>query len=442
MLRQYIQVRVLIVFVSLGMLIASLPTCASGATLHAIIVGDTLDPQIGDSVLVDLKNISALAKAIAENTGLQLNEQDLVKGRSKRSVLDATINGLRVTSADVILFYFSGHGERAESQESPLPGLILNSTILNKYGKPGIKEATVQFRDVVEALASQRPRLLLALCDACNVYGQIFQPDDFAQKKATRKSIPASYRRLFLEQQGIILASSSSPGEDSVATPDGGVFTLQFLNFLEQAMATDDPSWEQIMDLSNTPIRISSNKQRPQSWVKITAATSQESETSSSGDLGTNMPAPTPQPEHPAPGNLLRNGDFTQGTAGWNLNGSNWAVYRGNDGLPFLATNDDLRKSQGPSIFQDVNGLAAGRTYTFEAEIVSPFPGRNITMAIWELGGGPSVNSTQMADGNSAWEQFSVAHTKQRENSTLRVEIYYEVIDQPADIWIRNARLR
>ena len=150
--------------------------------------------------------------------------------------------------------------------------------------------------------------------------------------------------------------------------------------------------------------------------------------------------APPGSTSRSSKGDLLKNGNFAKGTSGWNLNATNWAVYKGDDGRPFLATNDANHKSQGPSVFQDVKGAAGGQTYTFDAEISTVICGTDITMTIWEIGGGANINSTERYDGCNNWQRFSVSHAKQRNNSTLRVEIYYEAVD--ADIWIRDAHLR
>ena len=153
-------------------------------------------------------------------------------------------------------------------------------------------------------------------------------------------------------------------------------------------------------------------------------------------------PILTPTPQSRITTNLLRNGNFAQGAAGWNRNATNLAIYRGEDGIPFLATNNADHRIASPSVYQDLKGLPAGRTYTFDAEVSAVIPGTNITMTIWELGGGPNVNAMQQYDAVPGWQRFSVSYRKQRANSTLRLEIYYEEMPNPADVRIRDAHLQ
>ena len=51
------------------------------ATLHAIIVADTHDPRIGESVLLDVKKINTLLKTVSNHAGLSLRKQ-VFKGDS------------------------------------------------------------------------------------------------------------------------------------------------------------------------------------------------------------------------------------------------------------------------------------------------------------------------------------------------------------------------
>ena len=65
-----------------------------------------------------------------------------------------------------------------------------------------------------------------------------------------RTIIKANYRKLFLETSGVIVASSSHPGEFSWAWIDrGSCFTLAFLNCLEKEVRqADGTEWAIIFE--------------------------------------------------------------------------------------------------------------------------------------------------------------------------------------------------
>ena len=69
------------IFWLLLMGIAIFPTVSVAANLHAILVGDTNDDNIGESVSVDLKNLQSLIDDIVKHTGLTLYGK-IIQGNS------------------------------------------------------------------------------------------------------------------------------------------------------------------------------------------------------------------------------------------------------------------------------------------------------------------------------------------------------------------------
>ena len=539
-------VKMILAAIGVSAALLAQPAASFGATLHAIIIADTNDPSIGSSVYKDLRNISDLAELVASSTDMTLNRVLLDRSKSTVSNLESAIDGLAVRADDLLLFYFSGHGDRRKDQTSPLPTLILNSGILRtqNFSQDAVRAATIELNDVIYSLAAKQPRLLIALADACDRATGILDSGDLLS--ATKKTAASSglntesFRKLFASPSGVIIAASASTGEVSAAKRNGGAFTLQFLNVLYRELASSSPTWENIRAKAAQPIRTSfpegDEVQTPQWTMEFSATPSQTvgsaaperedvPENAPTGQLSvqefydeftaavdnndayriqelvkenpqtagtlqnqlsamgrgrgrdaraareladllgeyqaratgqavddddrtmTPILTPTPNPARPTPQarsakNLLRNGNFAQGAAGWNRNATNLAIYRGEDGIPFLATNNANHRIASPSVYQDIKGLPAGRTYTFDAEVSAVIPGTNITMTIWELGGGPNINAMQQYDAVPGWQRFSVSYRKQRANSTLRLEIYYEEMPNPADVRIRDAHLQ
>lgn len=213
------------------------------ASLHAIIVGDTLDESIGDGAAVDVQKMRYAVQQIAKNTKLSL-KQDILAGKNTTPTkLLAKVNKLKIKNDDVILFFFSGHGYRTPSKDNNIPWPNLSFSQLDQ---------AVEFEFITQKLEQFKPRLLLAITDVCNNV----IPDAFApllvhkadEKPISSTKIVENYRELFLRTSGTLLIASSRPGEYSWATSRGSLFTLAFLQQLEKEVKTTGiANWQNLL---------------------------------------------------------------------------------------------------------------------------------------------------------------------------------------------------
>ncbi len=223
------------------------PLTLQAANLITVIVADTADESIGSSTAADFQKVRAEAQKISSYTGLRLKEVTL-KGKDVRpAVLLRKMEQLRVNEDDVVFFYFSGHGYRTSDKEgNPWPNLFFS-----------LVSEGIDFSFVAKELQEKKPRLLLLLADVCNS----FVPDAWAPPLVYKafggaapdqEVIKANYRSLFLETSGTVMITSSEVGEYSYATPEGGLFTLEFLKSLNKAVkSTEYPDWELILGESS-----------------------------------------------------------------------------------------------------------------------------------------------------------------------------------------------
>ncbi|MBT3360124.1 MAG: hypothetical protein HN403_10915 [Rhodospirillales bacterium] len=216
------------------MLFVAAPMAAGAADLHAILVIDTNDKSIGRMVDLDRKLIEKELNQIARMTGLNVRET-LVRGKNfKLNKVGAAINGLKVDSDDVILFYYSGHGFRTKQKTYKWPFFYFHSN------------EPLDYAWVIQALKAKGARLTITLTDACNnvVNASIREQDQYRAKSMVN---PDAYKTLFLKSKGYIAATSSIPGETSTATSDGSLFTLSFLKALHEEGAKSNPKWQTMM---------------------------------------------------------------------------------------------------------------------------------------------------------------------------------------------------
>lgn len=229
-----------------------LNNAANGTTLHAIIVADTNANDIESSVRSDLHNMSAFVDNVANNTGLTLNKLLISGDDVTLAKVRDTLKNLPAGPGDVVIFHYSGHGGRPSDEKTRWPHMYFTSDVEGEG---------LNLNDVFVTLTHDGPRFLLVMSDSCNSLV------DAAEKTASVKALqfadgtPEAYRILFLETQGAIIASSSRPGENSLGTEEGGLFTLQFLQAAQEGLASSQPDWQMIMDNATQPI---SDTQHPQ----------------------------------------------------------------------------------------------------------------------------------------------------------------------------------
>ena len=229
------------------------------AQFHVLLAADTLT-EVKKASKKDLKHMRCelyfASKAIG--TDFQCTELFGMKLTQKRCLnwVDSTTIG----SDDVVIVYYTGHGLRTNKSPSIWPYLYFpaHDEIIN----------TNQF---LQKIMARGPRLAIILIDCCN--------NVIADRKVRRQLDPKAlfqnhekallhtgYRKLFLQTQGVIIASGSIPGKRSWATSKGGVFTNAFLNSLRYEASEKEPRWAHIL---NKTKRLCAHFQKPQYQMKI-----------------------------------------------------------------------------------------------------------------------------------------------------------------------------
>lgn len=222
------------------------PFFGESAQFHAIILLDPEARQIECVVEANQLKLETLVEKISLHTQLTLNKYIIKPEEFEIPDFYNFIDNLMIETDDLVLFYFSGHGFRTLSKEgNPWPNLYLTK---NHIG--------LDFNEIVEVISEKHPRFLLALADCCNnVIPEKFAPPLQQRAMALMRLNPQNhyeqkYRELFLNFQGRILISSAFQGEYSWGTKNGGLYTLGFLDSLEEGI-TKDSSWEEILEKSS-----------------------------------------------------------------------------------------------------------------------------------------------------------------------------------------------
>lgn len=210
------------------------------ATLHALLLGDTLDGPLGTAFENAVGMMHKEVEMIAFATGHSLQTYAFVDEEARRDNIVHAIETMDIAQDDMVIVYLAIHGYRNPNKKNPWPSLYF-----------GIEKTGLDFQYVNQMLLQKSPRFLLSIADSCNnTLGFNFPTlEQKALIPYTEEFILQNYHNLFIKAHGHVIVSSSLPGEFSWAYPSiGGLWTLQFLQtFKTTLLANSAPTWEEIM---------------------------------------------------------------------------------------------------------------------------------------------------------------------------------------------------
>ena len=157
------------------------------------------------------------------------------------AALDALIQSASPQST--ILFYFSGHGCRAESPTGEAYYLIPQGYDLQKLYKTAVSGAELAER--LRALAAQKVLVLLDCCHA----GGVGQAKAVGVELA-KAPLPGEALALLEEGRGVVLVASSQEDELSYAGRPYSAFTLALLEALSGVGVAKKDGWVRVADLA------------------------------------------------------------------------------------------------------------------------------------------------------------------------------------------------
>lgn len=225
-------------------------------TLHVITVIDRYS-NIAESCQVDFDNISEIFTDIGNEIGMEVEIHDI---DFDQGTTIEFVNDFYCSSNDVVFFYYSGHGFRYNDQENVWSYL----NFCTDNGSP--ESCGVDINWVHKQLIQKAPRLSISIGDCCNNKIDWQEPRNVLSRSVTFKSNNTAdgYRKLFLESSGHIIASGSIPGQYSLGTQTGGLFTNGIIETLKKARSIEDITWNVIFEKAQEyTLSTSDDEQKP-----------------------------------------------------------------------------------------------------------------------------------------------------------------------------------
>lgn len=225
-------------------------TVADGApTLHFIMAANTNVSDIGSACKVDLSNAQSEFRGIAHALGLNYSESIIAGNNYGRQNLFDTVDNLKASDNDIVVFIYSGHGFRFDDQKDYYPNLDLTATSYDN-----LADNYVALSDVYSVLKNKGARLCLVFSDCCNSKIGQNRPVVASNSLFSRNNTSfdkAKLQKLFLGSQGSVIASAAQPGEYSWCGMNGGFFMLSLIESLRNeisAFEDTDPNWDELVN--------------------------------------------------------------------------------------------------------------------------------------------------------------------------------------------------
>jgi caspase domain-containing protein len=221
------------------------PQNGEAKIIHAILVADTVNDIIFNA-RADLHKMREELSGIAKHTQSTLKERIFSGGEFKKEKVIDYLRDLTLAPSDTIIFYFSGHGYRDKQKQTPWPDLAF------ELYKPG-----VDLQWIAQTIWNKKPQFALIFADCCNNYLERGFNNALKTVVINLHKIPTctkGYQQLFTNAKGCVVICSSSAGQFSYVSEDGGLFTLCFLSSLNKEVAQPKPSWKKLLERAHSYI--------------------------------------------------------------------------------------------------------------------------------------------------------------------------------------------
>ncbi len=221
--------------------------------IYLLIVANTGDSTIGIPCRNSMNLIEETFSNIAENIGIKIQVKKVFGEKYSKANVEKEISSLKpiITTNDVLIFYYVGHGFRKTKDSRPFPYIDLRANPKEKVLAQAMNAA-----DVFAKIKPLNARLNLLMTDCCNSYIDAPVPIVSAdpRPRASGKILNIEKcRALFLDpkRMTLLLAAADIGQYASCNVELGAFFSFYFKGAMENALSdvkTTTPSWYQVID--------------------------------------------------------------------------------------------------------------------------------------------------------------------------------------------------
>lgn len=218
--------------------------------LFLVLVADTMDASVGSYCSHDLYRIKETFKNLTDYLGIKFYPQVIAGPDYSKANTEKAIANLRPAPADIVIFYYSGHGFRlADKHQFP----FIKLKTLHK-DRQDVLNNSLNIEDVFTSLRKKNARLTLVLSDCCNSDIETVNIKGTPPGKTKSSGVDWSednIRNLFLNKARFsILATAADNGQRAAGNDNfGGFFSYFFKASLENhcSKLKNSPNWFVVM---------------------------------------------------------------------------------------------------------------------------------------------------------------------------------------------------
>jgi hypothetical protein len=229
--------------------------------LHLVLIANTLDPTIGMGCTTDETNLRNEFRQIAGALNVSYQEYIVDGNAFSKERVQATLNSVSPGKNDIVVFIYRGHGFRWKNQTTDWPQMDLRTSSYAQI----TENSSMNLADVYSTLKSKGARLNIILGDCCNseINASSVTANNFLTFQVDNNSDVNKLKKLFLGTNGIILSSAAQKGEVSWNTPQGGLYSMSFLQAVREQisyLSSETCTWDNIL---NKTITLARSKSTP-----------------------------------------------------------------------------------------------------------------------------------------------------------------------------------
>ncbi|HLO39012.1 MAG TPA: caspase family protein [Lacibacter sp.] len=223
-----------------------------GMKMHVILVCATTDPTLSQFSIYDLDRAEKLYQKLADEIGIKANIIKISGTNYNKKNVETAVNNLKSAAADIVVFYYSGHGFRMPKLNRPYPFMDLRSDVK----KQDYKQHTMNIEDIYLTLKNKPNRFTLVVSDCCNNDPEAtnsIAPTPPEPRASDLKWNYENLRALFLNpKKTSLLITAADKNQLATANPKlGGFLSYYFKQSLENMLASNNPretNWYKICE--------------------------------------------------------------------------------------------------------------------------------------------------------------------------------------------------
>ncbi len=225
--------------------------------LYLLIVADTLDKEIGPACSLDITRTLETFKGITDTLGIKLFPKVITGASYSKKNVELAVANCKPAAADIVVFYYSGHGFRKKEEPARrFPNIKLKT---NHTTTQDVYQNSLNIEDIFNTITKKPSRFNLVLSDCCN--NDIESTNSTGSKPGQTKGSGVQWnqdncKKLFLDPVRMsVLATAADNGQRACSKNNFGSFFSYFFSTSLESYCSKlkaNVNWDQVLQDTKT----------------------------------------------------------------------------------------------------------------------------------------------------------------------------------------------